>query len=146
MWSRCRQAACIITIAILLNGCTDQPRPEYAKVEGTVRINGKPEHGLSVRFSPDPEKGNALPAIATGITNGQGKYTLQYEYRGEEGEGAPVGWHRVTIVDTKVGFTPQGQQPKPSAVPYEYGNPSTTPLVIEVKPGESQTIDLDVKR
>jgi len=99
-----------------------------------------------VNYSPDAEKGNRLPAFATGKTDEQGKYTLNYEYRGKEGTGAPVGWHRVALVDSKVGFTPQGQEPKPSSVPYVYSNVSTTPLVVEVKAGELQTIDLDVKK
>jgi hypothetical protein len=43
-----------------------------------------------------------------------------------------------------VGATPQGQDPKPSAIPMAYGIPATTPILVEVKPG-AQTIDLDVK-
>jgi hypothetical protein len=99
-----------------------------------------------IRFAPDPEKGNGLPAFASGRTDEEGKYTLKYEYRGKEGIGAPVGWYRVTIIDSKVGATPQGQEPKPSSIPYTYSSVSSTPFVVEVKAGESQTIDLDVKK
>ena len=139
-----------MVLTILVSGCGGEPRPEFALVEGVVRINGKPDRGVTVRFTPDPEKGNGLPAFATGTTDEQGKYLLKYEFRGEEGTGAPVGWHRASLVDTKVGYTPQGQMPKPSSVPYIYSNSSTTPLVVEVKvevnPGEPQKIDLDVKK
>jgi hypothetical protein len=134
---------CALGLAVALSGCGSEPRPEFAPVSGTVRINGRPQPRLLLRFSPDAEKGNGLPAIATGTSDAQGKYTLRYEFRGEEGEGAPVGWHRVSVIDTSVGHTPQGQMPKPSAVPLPYSNPSTSPLQKEVKPGE-QTIDIDI--
>jgi hypothetical protein len=136
---------CAVSLAVIATGCGGEPSPEFGRVSGVVKINGRPQPRLSVRFSPDAEKGNGLPATATGISDAQGKYSLKYEFRGEEGEGAPVGWHRVSVIDTAVGHTPQGQQPKPSAVPYQYSNPSTSPITKEVKPGE-QTIDIDVKR
>ena len=133
-----------LTVLAIVAGCHEKG-PEFAPVKGVVRINGTPERGLLVRFAPDPAKGNGLPAFARGKTDDQGVYTLKYEYRGEEGAGAPVGWQRVAIVDSKVGLTPQGQDPKPSAVPLVYGNIATTPLVVEVKSGDNP-IDLDVKK
>jgi len=138
---------CALVFALLvLSGCRKDPAPEFAPVEGVVRINGKPEVGVAVRFTPDPQKGNGFPAFATGTTDNQGKYTLKFEFRDKEGVGAPVGWHRATLIDTKVGYTPQGKPPKPSAVPYTYSNTSTSPLVVEVKAGDLQKIDLDVKK
>lgn len=130
--------------ATLVAGCGEKG-PDFAPVQGVVRINGKPERGLLVSFSPDGDKGNVLPCFSTGKSDDQGKYTMHYEYRGKEGTGASLGWQRATVIDSKVGFTPQGQQPKPSAVPFEYGSVTTTPLVVEVKPGDN-TIDLDVKK
>jgi hypothetical protein len=134
----------VITVLAIVAGCREKG-PEFAPVKGVVRINGTPERGLLVRFAPDPAKGNGLPAFATGKTDDQGKYTMKYDYRGKEGDGAPVGWYRAAIHDSKVGFTPQGQASKPSAVPQAYGNAATTPLVVEVKPGDN-SIDLDVKK
>jgi hypothetical protein len=98
-----------------------------------------------VRFVPDPEKGSGLPAFAAGKTDEKGNYTAKYEYRGKEGAGAPVGWARVTVFDSKIGLTPQGQESKPSPIPFAYGSVSTTPLVVEVKSGDN-AIDLDVKK
>jgi hypothetical protein len=138
-------AVCALLSALFLSGCSE-PSPEFAPVTGVVRINGKPERGLLVRFSPDPEKGNNMPAVASATTDDQGNYTLKYEFRGQEGDGAPVGWHRVSVSDTKVGVTLQGQRPKPSAVPYVYGRHTSTPFVFEVKAGEQNKIDLEVKK
>ena len=132
-------------IAIGLAGCKDGPSVEFANVQGIVQVNGKPQRGAMVQFSPDREKGNGVPAFANGTSDDQGKYTLKYGYQGKVGDGAPVGWHRVSVIDTTVGVTPQGQTPKPSAIPMEYGTPATTPLLVEVKAGDNN-IDLNVKK
>jgi len=131
-------------LAVLIAGC-GEPQPEFAQVEGNVRLNGQPQRGLRVNFLPDEEKGNAWAAIARGTTDETGKYTLQYEYQREEGAGAPVGWHRVIIEDVSRPPTPQGQTPPPPLIPPAYSNPATTPLMKEVKPG-AQTIDLEVTK
>ena len=129
---------------LVISGCDGKPSPEIAPVEGVVRLNGKPQRGLMVRFLPDPEQGNDTPIDATGTTDEQGKYVLEYTYQGEQGMGAPVGWHRVLIVDATRGHTPQGQQPKPSLVPMDYASPATTPIQKEVQSGP-QTIDVDIR-
>jgi hypothetical protein len=134
-----------LLVAVMLAGCRRGKGPEFAPVQGIVRVNGIPERGLLVNFSPDPEKGTGIPAFATGKTDEQGHYTMKYDYRGKEGDGAPVGWQRATIMDSKVGFTPQGQEPKPSSIPYTYARFSTTPLQYEVKAGDN-TIDIVVKK
>ena len=89
MSRRFKMPVCGCFFAILISGCGGEPGPEFALVEGVVRINGKPDRGVTVRFTPDPEKGNGLPAFATGTTDEQGKYLLKYEFRGEEGTGVP---------------------------------------------------------
>jgi hypothetical protein len=132
-------------IALGLTGCNREPQVEFGKVQGIVRVNGQPQRGALVQFSPDREKGNGVPIFANGTSDDQGRYTLKYGHEGKIAEGAPVGWHRATVLDTTVGATPQGQEPKPSAVPMAYGTPATTPLLVEVKPGDN-TIDLDVKK
>jgi len=134
-----------ICIAIGLAGCKGGPSVEFSKVQGVVRVNGQPQRGAAIQFSPDREKGNGVPAFANGTSDDQGKYTLKYSYQGKVGDGAPVGWHRVMVIDTTVGVTPQGQTPKPSAIPMTYGTPATTPLLVEVKSGDN-SIDLDIKK
>jgi hypothetical protein len=132
-------------LAIGLAGCKGGPKIEIGNVQGTVRINGRPQRAVGVQFSPDPQKGNGLPALANGMSDDQGTYTLKYAYKGKIGDGAPVGWQRVSLIDTTVPMTPQGQEPKPSAIPMAYNMPATTPLLKEVKPGDN-TIDLDIKK
>ena len=145
MSHRCVLALNGICIAISLAGCKSEPKIEVGKVQGVVRVNGHPQRGASLQFTPDREKGSGLPIFANGTSDDQGKYTLKFGYQGKITEGAPVGWYRVMALDTTVGFTPQGQDPKPSAIPMAYGSPTTTPLLVEVKAGDN-TIDLDIKK
>jgi hypothetical protein len=132
-------------ITAALAGCNRGPSIEFGKVQGTVRINGKPQRGATVQFTPDAGKGNGLPIFAGGTSDDQGKYTLKYGHEGTIGEGAPVGWFRVTVIDSTIPVPPPGQEPRPSAVPLVYGLPSKTPLLQEVKAGDN-TIDLDLKK
>ena len=135
-------AVAAILIAVCAFGCGKQ-RPEIGEVSGTVRVKGRAQPNLFVRYLPDPGKGNIWPINASGKTDDQGKYSLQHVYNDEAAPGAPVGWHRVMIEDLSRGPTPQGQSPPPPLIPLEYSSPGTTPLIKEVKPG-SQTIDLDI--
>jgi hypothetical protein len=136
----------IIVIALLaaLPGC-GKKLPEFGKVSGVVRVNGQPQRRLLVRFMPDPEKGNALPINATGKTDNEGRYTLHYAWQENEGEGAPVGWHRVVIEDTGLSGVQQGQAPPPPVISPIFAGPASTPLKKEVKAGE-QTIDLEATK
>ena len=142
---KCTLVAAACLLAFFSVSCKHGPGVEFAKVHGVVKVNGKPQGAAMIQFSPDREKGNGVPIFATATSDAQGKYTLKYGYQDKVEEGAPVGWHRVTVLDTTVGATPQGQEPKPSAVPMAYSIPATTPLLVEVKKGDN-SIDLEVKK
>jgi hypothetical protein len=141
MSSRPSLAVCTLVLA-LIAGCSE-PRPEFVPAEGVVRVNGQPERGLDVRFSPD--EANPFKVSATGMTDDQGKFKLTYEYKGETGDGIGVGTYKVTLVDSKVGFTPEGQRPKKPSIPYLYGDVSRSPFTVEIKPG-GPPIELDLKK
>jgi hypothetical protein len=136
-------ATTVFSILILL-GCSKKG-PEFGQVSGVVRVNGQPQRRLLVRFLPDPEKDNKLPYIATGKTDNEGKYTLHYAWQDKEGDGAPVGWHRVVIEDTALSGVPQGQAPPPPVISATFASPASTPLKKEVKAG-AQTIDLEATK
>ena len=133
---------CIAAISTIVAGCGESP-PEFGQVTGVVRVKGRPQSRLMVRFLPEPVDGKELAANASGTTDDQGKYELRYYYKGEEGLGAPVGWNRVLLEDTRLSALAQGQRAPPQIIPPEYNSPGTTPLRKEVKPGP-QTIDLEL--
>lgn len=123
-------------------GCSG-PETEVGQVSGTVRIAGKPHHEIQVRFYPD---GAAPMAMAEGLTDQAGRYTLYHcpaggtDYR----SGAVVGRYKVVLVDQSRPAPKDGGKMAPSVVPARYGNPTTTPLTFEVKPGDD-VIDIEVK-
>jgi hypothetical protein len=139
-----RLAALCTVCTLLLVGCQHEKLPEFGQVTGTVTAKGKPLKGIIVTFMPDPTKGNDNPFNATGKTDAQGKYQLRHAFKGHEGEGAPVGWNRVIVIDTRYGSIPQGAPLPPPLFSSSYSAVTSTPLKFEVKPGP-QTIDLDLK-
>jgi hypothetical protein len=127
--------------------------PQFADVEGTVTLNGRPLPDMEVVFLPDPDTGTLGPA-SSGYTNEKGHYQLVTN-KGQVG--AVVGTHRVCIRDLTTLPTPplldaegnreragpQGAKPAPkvSRVPAAYSSSEQTPLrAVEVKPG-GQTLD-----
>src|SRR5689334_21800801 len=113
MKSNCAILCVALSVPVSLAGCQKGPTVEFGKVQGVVRVNGHPQRAINIQFSPDPGKGNGLPAFAGGMSDDQGNYTLKYSFKDQKGDGAPVGWQRVTLVDSTVGAPAQGQQPRP---------------------------------
>jgi hypothetical protein len=129
-----------ICVSIGMTSCGQSgPKVEFGKVQGAVLVNGRPQRNVQVLFGPDPEKGNGLPALAGAVSDDQGNYALKYSYLNKTGEGAPVGWNRVSLLDLSAG------NGKASAIPPSYGAAVTSPLIVEVKAGDN-TINLEVKK
>jgi hypothetical protein len=141
MASKARRSAIIwIGIAIGVAGCGKSgPKVEFAKVQGAVLVNGRPQPNIQVQFTPDPEKGIGLPAYAAAVSDDKGNYSLKYSYMNKTGEGAPVGWCRVSLLDMSASNS------KASAIPGKFGNAATSPLTKEVKTGDN-TINLEMQK
>lgn len=73
--------------------------PPLGKVTGVVKLDGKPLPNATVTFIPVQEQGGVRENVraATGVTDDQGKYTLQYT---EGVKGTAVGINRVEITAT----------------------------------------------
>ncbi len=145
----------MLVMAILAAGlgCQREPPLQFAPVEGTVTMGGKPLANVVVLFWGDPESGASAP-LSSGATDADGHYRLHTD---QGDDGAIVGRHRVCIVEG--GILRQGFRPpkgeglnRPnnlsattlSQVPPGYANKDQTTLRAEVRPGE-QIIDLEVK-
>jgi hypothetical protein len=135
---RAFHATAALLVAII--GCGEK-LPEFGQVSGVVTAKGQPLKGMIVTFMPDPSKGNELPYNGTGRTDDEGRYTLEWGFKGEKGQGAAVGWNKVVVIDTRYSSIPQGAPVPPRLFPPNYGLITSTPLAFEVKPGP-QTIDL----
>ncbi len=73
-----------------LNGCSSRPAgyPETARVSGRVTLDGVPQEGCRVTFSPSAGRSSS------GKTDAAGRYELYYTGRIK---GAILGRHRVSI-------------------------------------------------
>lgn len=139
-------------LLVLTAGCGG-PTVTFAPVEGTLTRNGRPVARAQVIFYADAANGG--PRV-TGVTDDAGVFRLTAD---DGRAGAPVGSHRVCVIDTNVlaerlGLVAKrapdaGKAPAHNAgakappIPPEYGRPAETPLRVEVRPGP-QTIDLQI--
>jgi carboxypeptidase family protein len=81
--------ATLLTVGIVLTGCSNSSRPPTYPVTGTVTLQGKPVAGAAVTFVPTGE-GEA----ASAITDSEGKYALT---TWQAGDGARPGEYRVKV-------------------------------------------------
>jgi hypothetical protein len=139
-------AAGFLTAAILLalTGCGSD-KFEFAEVEGKVTLGGKPLSGVKIAYYPVTE-GREQPPYATGMTNSSGVYTLTLQ---DGKTGALVGKNRVVVNwPLRERRDDRGDKPPPPPgpfIPVKYTVATETPLIVEVKPGGRQTIDLPLK-
>ena len=117
---------------VVLCGCSSGPT--FAKVSGQVLVNGNPAPKVRVEFHPDAAKGSTGPS-SVGETDESGRFTLTYVYKDQSGTGAAVGWHKVVVQDLRLAESETGIG-VPIRFGPEYSTVLTTPLDLEVKPGE----------
>jgi hypothetical protein len=162
----CRCARCgwrwlgaLLALASLVAAPGCNRGPQFAAVEGTVRLDGRPLREVEVVFLPDPEAGTLGPS-SSAYTDERGHYNLA---TAQGQSGAVVGTHRVCLRDLATlplptprvdsegrpgGAGPPGaKQPvksKPARVPPQYSSATQTPLRnVEVRPG-MQPYDVDL--
>ena len=139
---RAAYAGAVLFAALASSGCSG-PKMEFAGVEGTITMGGKPLAGVVVYFYPDDTGPEQLP-FARGTTDGSGNYKLT------SSQGAPgvlVGRNRVVV-----NWPPRERSDDPAArsrplgppIPIPYTQASDTPLIVEVKAGGPQTINLTI--
>jgi hypothetical protein len=128
----------LLTFCLLFSGCSD--RPELAKVKGTVTLDGKPLSQGSIVF----EMPDRRPATGT-ITGGQIVEVTTYD----QGDGAPVGQHKIAIAATSDAAAAVAANPGDatrqsgnymsgtSLIPTLYNDPNTSGLTAEIQPGEN---------
>src|SRR5262245_41332218 len=95
-------------------------------VTGAVTLDGQPlSHGV-LQFHPDEARGNVARVSCTGPVK-NGRYTLVTSgvTRSDTGDGAPLGWYKVTLLADLPGMAE-------IKVDRKFLSPETTPLAIEI--------------
>src|SRR3954463_16517520 len=83
-------ASILVTVGIVLTGCSNSSRPPRYPVTGMVTYQGKPLAGAVITFVPTGADGEA----ASAFTDADGKYALT---TWEAGDGARPGEYRVKV-------------------------------------------------
>jgi hypothetical protein len=124
------RALSFLAVAAVLAACGCGAR--LVPVKGTASVDGKKLTSGSVRFIPDKGKGNTLTAEPISPISEDGAYELLTEGQ----RGAPPGWYKVVVTSVETVDTSTTSAPPPkSLVAGKYGQPDTTDILIEVKPG-----------
>src|SRR5206468_1991369 len=90
-----RLVSVLVGVATLTAGMGCSRGPQFAEVNGTVTLNGRPLSDMEVVFLPDPAAGTVGPT-STAYTDEKGHYQLVTN-KGQRG--AVVGTHRVCFRD-----------------------------------------------
>jgi hypothetical protein len=135
------RSALLVTLAVLLTGCGSSAPGPLVPVTGTVAYRGQPLPGGMIVFTPDSAKGGQGP-ISSATIQPDGSFSLSTG----ENPGAVPGWHRITVVAISEGETNMGSRyPIPvSLIPEKYRSGELSGLSREVRPGQENTIHLNL--
>lgn len=129
-------------VLVLLAGCDAGSAP-LAPVHGKVSYKGAPLPRGTIVFIPDASRGSSGP-LARADIQADGSYRL----RTGGSEGAPAGFHRVTVAALAApAAVPAGQRfsvPR-SLLPEKYRDPDLSQLTCEVKPGKENGINFNLE-
>ena len=148
----------LVTVGIVLTGCSNSSRPSTYPVTGTVISQGKPVAGAAITFVPTGNEGEA----ASAITDSEGKYALT---TWRAGDGARPGEYRVKVskqeqtavdpskmvknlsIEEEQKIYVENKKPPPPAkslIPSKYQDESSSGLSHTVPKGSS-TFDIEIK-
>ena len=146
----------LVTVGIVLTGCSNSSRARTYPVTGTVTLQGKPVAGAAITFVPTGNEGEA----ASAITDSNGKYALT---TWRAGDGARPGEYRVKIskqeqqtvdpskmvknlsIEEEQKIYVESKKPRPptkSLIPSKYQDDQTSGLVHKV---EKKPTTFDIK-
>jgi hypothetical protein len=124
-------------------GCGKQQEP-WEKVfpaRGVVTYKGNPLAGAELAFFPEDESipDSVRPRARTTADGGFVVWTY------EQGDGAPAGSYKVTVVHHEVGVSNDIIVAKPNHLPAKYSRRESTNLHVEIDEGETELEPLDLQ-
>ncbi|MDY3555717.1 carboxypeptidase-like regulatory domain-containing protein [Gemmata sp. JC717] len=148
--NRYRLLALLCATAYLV-GCSGSKEVPRGPVKGRVTLSGKPLAGATIVF-----ENKALGVAQSTTLDDDGKY----EFMTYAAAGLPAGSYKVTISSgrfmqpgeeipkfgpgTKVGATPPPKK-APTSIPDKYAKIESSGLSADVKAGDNQPFDFDLK-
>jgi hypothetical protein len=143
-YSFCRN---VLVLGLLLNpvlcGCGKQKEPwETAyPAKGSLTRNGKPIANADISFFP--ENTNIPDSVRPKAKSGDDGTFVVWTYL--EGDGAPAGRYRVTVVHNEVAISNGAVVTKPNDLPAKYASLATTDLQTEIGTEDTEIPPFDLK-
>jgi hypothetical protein len=124
----------------------DRDRLPVFPAKGTVKLEGSSPQGALIVLHPKSASSHAHDSTIIrpyGTIRSDGTFELT-SY--ETNDGAPAGEYSVTLELRKAIKYPNGSAgPGPNLVPKKYTKSDTSPLLVQIKPGENQLPPIIVK-
>lgn len=132
---------CIVVLCILSTSCSESG-PKLAKIDGVISVNGKPLAMGKIMMS------SALGRQTVGdVVDGKIKNVTTFS----TGDGAVVGENRVAVRPS-VDESMMMKEPNKAAraitsagIPKKFYSLSTTELTFDVKPGQTNSLNINIK-
>jgi hypothetical protein len=141
MVSLARMSFALLMLALLVLAGCNRRLPVADTVEGTLMYGQSPVVGARVQFVPVVPEGVKAP-ISSAITDEKGFFRLVRDDTGKPG--AVIGKHKVIVVsgrrnENRPSRDEEDSDPAASGtrVPLRYATLSATPLLVEVKPEQT---------
>jgi hypothetical protein len=117
----------VFALTCLAVGCgSSEELGQLVPVSGKVKVEKIVVTAGMVTYFPDEAKGNKSNKVAEGPIQPDGSYTLSTAGKA----GCPVGWYKVTIINTGVSDASKKAAVEIAGV---YSAPTSTPLSVEVR-------------
>ncbi len=129
MYRRVRWVLAGLLLAALAGGC-DSGSAERVAVRGQVRFQGRPLPGGTIVFAPDVDRNPGRELAAAQI-----RYDGSFELQAEHGAGVLPGWYRISVMAGNPTVR----------LPAKYRDPVLSGLDCQVRPGQANVVDLDLK-
>lgn len=130
-----RMPGLVLALALAAGAGCGSAAPVVSPVEGVVKVDGKPAGNLLIQFTPMAWAKDRPVTSASAVSDPAGRFIL----KADDGQpGAPVGTHKVTVVDNNLSVEgepdqPGGRKKVVNRVPQAYGSAVSTPLEVEVR-------------
>ncbi len=131
-----------LLVAILLAGCAEQePWEATQPTVGTITLKGRPLANAELAFFPEDETVPTLVRPRAKSTE-DGKFTV-WTYA--QGDGAPLGRYKVTVVHHEVGLSRGTIIAKPNDLPKKYAKLQTTDILVHVAEGQPELPSIELR-
>ncbi len=141
LWKPYRVLVALVLVLVVGCGKGAAPWEKTYPVKGVISFKGKPVADAELSFFP--EDASYPDLVRPRAKSGADGTFVVWTY--EQGDGAPVGSYKVTVVHHEIGISKETVITKPNDLPEKYSKLDTTDLTVEVRGTENELPPIDLK-